>query len=310
MKPIVTLTLNPSVDVAWEVDEMVPVRKLRAHSGRSDPGGGGINVSRVVRRLGGLTVAVYLAGGLAGEYLEKDLERIALPTRRIDIKGETRLCAMAYERASGQEFRIVPEGPELSEGEWQAALDAVAEIDAGWLVATGSLPPGVPADFYARTARVARGRGMKVLLDTSGTPLFQALEAGVDVVSPNLRELEHLVGRRATSAADQEEICRDLVARGKARMVGLKLGPEGGLLTWEGGQRRLASPNVPVKSTVGAGDSFVAGLVVGLAEGRPLEDAFALAVAAGTATVMTTGTRLCRREDVVRLHAEIRQGMA
>jgi 6-phosphofructokinase 2 len=307
MKPIVSLTMNPSIDVAWEVDDMVPIRKLRSSPGRADPGGGGINVSRVIHELGGPTLAVYLAGNLTGEFLRKRLESWAFDRRLIHIEGYTRVSAVAYERSSGQEYRIVPPGPEVSESEWQAAIDMLDEVDADWLVLTGSLPRGVPADFYARIAKRAKERhGMKVVLDTSGRPLFEALQEGIHVVKPNQRELENLLGRKAPHRDDQEALCRQLIDEGRAEMVALSLGAEGALMVWRDGARFLESPKVEVKSAVGAGDSFVGALTLGLAQNRPIDDAFALAVATGAATVLTAGTELCHRADVDRLYAQIR----
>lgn len=308
MKPIITLTLNPSLDVAWDVEEMVPVRKVRASGGRTDPGGGGINASRVIRELGGSTLAVHCAGGLAGEFLERELTRIELPMRRVAIAGETRFCVMAYETTTGQEYRIVPKGPELSEVEWTACLDLVTELDYDYLLATGSLPEGVPNDYYARVARRVREKGARLVLDTSGMALFQAMEEGVYLVKPNQRELEHLMGRRAVTREEQESLCRELIDAGKAQVVALSLGGEGALLVWREGSRFLASPKVEVKSAVGAGDSFVGALALGLAWNRSLEEAFTLAVATGTATVLTSGTELCHRRDVERLLEELGGG--
>ncbi len=306
MKPIVTLTMNPSIDVAWEVDDMVPIRKLRASPGRPDPGGGGINASRVIHELGGPTIAVYLAGNMTGEFLRNRLEGWAFDRRLIHTQGYTRVSAVIYERSSGQEYRIVPPGPELTDSEWQAAIDIIEELDADWLILTGSLPRGVPADFYGRVAKRAREHGIKVVLDTSGRPLFEALQEGVHVVKPNQRELENLLGHKAPERDDQEALCRQLIDEGRAEIVALSLGADGALLVWRDGSRFLGSPKVDVKSAVGAGDSFVGALTLGLAQNRDLEDAFALAVATGAATVLTPGTELCHRADVDRLYAQIR----
>lgn len=308
MPRITTLTINPAIDVSWEVEDMVPIRKLRSSSGTIFPGGGGINVSRVISILGGESTAVLTRGGLTGTLLTELLDDLGLNLNRrvVKIKGHTRLAATIFERSSAQEFRVTPPGPELTEDEWQAFLDTVGRLDSEYVVCTGSLPRGVPSDFYARIAAVVRQRGGKVILDTSGRALFDALNEGVYVVKPNQRELEHLVGRKASSATEQEEIAQQIIADGKAEIVALTLGAEGALLVWQDGVRRLRSPNVEVKSAVGAGDSFVGGLTYGLAAGRPLEDAFALAIATGAATVMTAGTELCRKEDVDRLYAELR----
>jgi len=305
MKPITTLTLNSSVDVQWEVDDMIPVRKLRASSPTQFPGGGGINVSRVIKMLGGQTVAIHTAGGYPGQFLRDLVEAQGLVTRTIPIAGSTRVSATVFERQTGQEFRITPSGPELTENEWRTSLDALFDHDADYIVLTGSLPPGVPTDFYARAARLAKERNIRVILDTSGRALFESLKEGVYLVKPNLHELENLVVRKASSPKDQEEICRQIIDEGRAEVVALTLGEDGALLTWDKGSRRVIPPKVEVKSAVGAGDSFLAGMTLGLAQGRSLEEAFALGLATGTATVLTAGAELCRRDDVARLFEEI-----
>lgn len=305
MKPVTTLTLNSSVDVQWEVDDMVPVRKLRASSPTQFPGGGGINVSRVIKTLGGQTVAIHTAGGYTGQFLRELVEAQGLLTRTIPIAGSTRVSATVFERQTGQEFRITPAGPELTEKEWRTTLDALFDYDTDYIVLTGSLPPGVPADYYACAARRARERNIRVILDTSGRALFEALKEGVYLIKPNLRELEHLAVRKASTLKEQEEISRQIIDEGKAQVVALTLGEDGALLTWKEGARRMSAPKVEVKSAVGAGDSFLAGMTLGLAQRRPLEEAFALGLAAGTATVLTAGAELCRRDDVERLYLKI-----
>jgi 6-phosphofructokinase 2 len=305
MQQIVTVTLNSSIDVQWEVDEMVPVRKLRASDPLNFPGGGGINVSRVIKELGGHSIAVFTAGGFTGHFLREMVDTHGLVTRVISIAGPTRASATVFERSTGHEYRVTPPGPELSETEWTRCLDAVFQLDADYLVLTGSLPKGVPHDFYARIAHLAKERGVRVVLDTSGMALFDALKEGVYLVKPNLRELEHLTRRKATRPEDQEVLTRQLVDEGKAEVVALTLGDEGALLMHREGVKRLHTPRVNVKSTVGAGDSFVAGMTYGLALGWTTEDAFTLGVATGTATVLTAGTQLCHREDVERFYEAI-----
>ncbi|MCW5700135.1 MAG: 1-phosphofructokinase family hexose kinase, partial [Rhodospirillales bacterium] len=189
MRRIVTLTINPSVDIVWEVEELVPHRKLRASTGKLYPGGGGINVSRAISVLGGESWAVITRGGLTGTLLTELLDEIGVSRRTLKIEGHTRLSATVFERSSGQEYRVTPPGPTVSEEEWQGFLNLVTETDAEFVVATGSLARGAPNDFYARVAADAKKRGAKVILDTSGRALFEALEEGVYLVKPSLREL-------------------------------------------------------------------------------------------------------------------------
>jgi 6-phosphofructokinase 2 len=306
MKRIATLTINPTVDIVWEVEELVPHRKLRASRGTVFPGGGGINVSRAIAALGGRSWAIITRGGLTGTLLTELLDEQGLRRRVVKIAGHTRLSATVFERATGQEYRVTPPGPALSDGEWQACLGLIEETEAEFVVCTGSLPRGVPNDFYARVAEIAKTRGAKVMLDTSGRALFTALEQGVHVLKPNQRELENLLGRKAYSAEQQEELAMQIVTEGKAEIVALTLGEDGALLVWKDGKLRLPSPKVEVRSAVGAGDTFVGALTFGLAEGRTPDDAFTLAVAAGAATVMRPGTELCHKEDVDRLYAQLK----
>lgn len=305
MPKILTLTINPAVDIAWEAEDIVPIRKLRSESGKVYPGGGGITVSNAIAALGGETLAIFPRGGITGELLTELLDDYAIDRRVVKIAGHTRLNATIYERSTSREYRIVPPGPELQEHEWQACLDLVSQIPSEYLVCAGSLARGVPYDFYGRVAATARKKGTKVILDTSGRALFEAMKVGVFLVKPNLRELENLVGRKAPTPAKQEEIARELVETGKAEVVALTLGNEGALLVWRDGAKRLPSPDVEVASRVGAGSSFTGGLTLAIAQGKPFDEALTLAVAAGAAALMTVGTELCRRPDVDRLCAEL-----
>jgi 6-phosphofructokinase 2 len=306
MKSIVTLTLNPAIDSSCQADEVRPVHKIRTFEERYDPGGGGVNVARVIRELGGAPMAVYLAGGLTGQAFTHMIDAIGLQHRAIPIRGFTRVSHTVYERSSGQEYRFVPQGPEIHEDEWQACLRELEGVDFDYLVASGSLPKGVPHDFYARIARMVSAQGARFVVDTSGAALKQTLEAGVYLVKPNLRELESVVGRSLPARAEQEEAARQLVARGQAEIVTVSLGADGALLATTAGCQRLRAPKVKPRSAVGAGDSFVGAMTLGLAQGRTPEDAFAVAVATGTATVLTMGTELCRREDVERIYRQIK----
>ena len=305
MKPIVTLTLNPSIDAACQADTVQAIRKIRTSDERFDAGGGGINVARVIRELGGDALTVYFAGGITGRALNEMVEAIGLPCRSIQIAGMTRISNVVYERSSGLEYRFVPSGPNIDESELELCLAEIATIDADYFVVSGSVPSSVSPDFYVEVGKVVTAAGGRLVLDTSGDALHRTLAQGVYLVKPNLRELESLAGRPLSSPGEQEAAAQELVAAGNAEIVTVSLGAEGALLATAGGCRRLRGPQVEAKSAVGAGDSFVGAMTLGLAQGRPPEDAFALAVATGTATVLTMGTELCRREDVERIYQRL-----
>jgi len=308
MKRIVTLTLNPAIDCAAEAQSVRPIRKIRTWGERYDPGGGGINVGRVIRELGGTALVIYLSGGTVGPVLDGLVRAAGIESQRIPITGDTRISHTVHERSSGLEFRFVPQGPTIERSEWEACLAALEEVECDYLVASGSLPRGAPEDFYAKVASLAAQKGALFALDTSGNALKATVERGVYLIKPSLGELEELVGRELPSAADQEEAVRKLIFNGAAEIVALTLGRDGALMGTKKGLRRLAGLKVTPKSAVGAGDSFLAAMTLGLAQGRSPGDAFALAVAAGTAAVLTAGTALCRRADVERIYAEITRG--
>ncbi|MDH4075923.1 MAG: 1-phosphofructokinase family hexose kinase [Acidimicrobiia bacterium] len=305
MKPIVTLTLNPSIDAACQADTVQPIHKIRTSGERFDAGGGGINVARVIRELGGDALAVYFAGGITGKALNEMVEADGLPCRSIQIAGMTRISNVVYERSSGLEYRFVPSGPHLDQSELDRCLAEIATLDADYVVVSGSVPSSVSSDFYVEVGKVVTGAGGRLVLDTSGEALHHTLAQGVYLVKPNLRELESLAGRPLLSSDEQAAAAQELVAAGNAEIVTVSLGAEGALLATSAGCQWLRGPQVEVKSAVGAGDSFVGAMTLGLAQGRPPEDALALAVATGTATVLTMGTELCRRSDVERIYQRL-----
>lgn len=307
VRPILTLTVNPALDVSTSTEQVVSEHKMRCGRSRLDPGGGGVNVARVVQRLGGQALAVYTAGGPTGEAFRRLIEAERIPTLAVPIQGSTRESFTVDETGTGKQFRFVLEGPELSEAEWRACLSVVEEAIpvGGYVVASGSLPPGVPDDFYARVTRLANERGAHCVVDTSGPALAAALAEGVYLVKPSGRELGELVGATLDTEQSKIDAAAELVARGSAQIVALTLGGAGAVLATTSGIIRLGVPQVEVKSTVGAGDSFLGAFVLRIAQGHPVDRAFRAAVAAGSATAMTPATELCHRADVERLEAEL-----
>jgi 6-phosphofructokinase 2 len=306
LKPIVTLTLNPAIDGASEAEVVRPTRKIRTTNQSYEPGGGGINVTRVVHELGGNSIAVYLAGGSTGGVLDDLLGSRGIARRRIPITGDTRISNVVYERSTGLEYRFIPEGPEVAEREWMRSLQALDQIEWDYLVASGSLPRGMSPDFYAVLLDRVQARGGRLVLDTSGEPLRLAMEhGGIHLVKPSHGEFEKLLGISLPTAEAIGEAAQVEAKRGRSALIAVTMGDAGAVLATAAGWEFLPAPKVEVLSASGAGDSFVAGMVHGLAIGRPLSDAFALGVAAGSAAVLTQGTRLCTRSDTERLYAEI-----
>jgi 6-phosphofructokinase 2 len=310
MRPIVTLTINPTIDAFCRAERVIPVRKVRTRDERYGPGGGGLNVSRVVRELGGATVAFYLAGGLTGQALEGLVERIGLAAVRVPMAGLTRVSHVVLEGSTGQEYRFTPEGPEVEEAEWRHCLEVLAVVDAPYVVASGSLARGMPADFYARLARLVKARGGRVVVDSSGPPLQEALAEGVHLIKPSRGELESLLGRKAATAEEAGALALEVVRSGRAEIVALTLGAEGAILATRDGAIRLASPRVETRSAVGAGDAFLGAMLQAMAAGQQLPQAFALGVAAGAATAATPGSTLATREQILALLPEVTAQLA
>lgn len=308
MTDILTITMNPALDVSTSTDTVRDTHKLRCTASHIHPGGGGINVARVVHRLGGDCLALYPAGGLDGQQVQQLLQEEQVPGHCMAIAGHTRESFTVHELSSGRDFRFVLPGPLLTPPEWQACLDYVSALDAfpPYLVLSGSLPPGVPEDFYARLARLAKARGSRVVLDTSGPALAAALDEGVYLVKPSLRELHDLTGRSLGTEAQWREAAQQIIHKGQAEVVALSLGEEGALLVTAERALRAPSLPVPVKSTIGAGDSFVGGLIWALNRHADLEQAFRYGMASGAAALLSAGTALCQPEDVERLHSEVR----
>lgn len=303
MASIVTLTLNPAIDGASEADAVHPTRKIRTRNDRYNPGGGGINVARVVTRLGGGVRAIYLAGGATGGVLDELLDKAGVERQRIPIDGHTRISLNVFERSSGQEYRFVPEGPVVSAAEIEACRKMLAGIECDYLVLSGSLPRGVPAGFYAELAARSSAR---VIVDSSGPALEAAVEGGsIYLIKPSRGELQKLVGRPLPAIQDIENAALSLVGSGKCVNVAVTLGHDGALLANAKGSFFLPAIPVNASSAVGAGDSFVGGMVFALACGDSIENAFRLGLAAATATVLSPGTDLCEKADVERLLAQI-----
>ena len=306
MSRVATLTLNPAIDGACEADRIFPTHKIRTRAERYDPGGGGINVARVLSRLGQSVEVIYLAGGATGALLDELLDQHGLTRKPIPIHDHTRQSLSVFERASGKEYRFVPEGPQVRDAEWRAAFDHCAAIDQGWLIASGSLPPGVPPDFYARLAAALAGRDVRLVVDSSGPALAAALEAGgLYLVKPSLGEFEALVGHKLEGTQAVGRAALELVRAGKAQHIAVSMGHEGAVLAHEGGVLVRPALEVEVKSATGAGDCFVAGMVHGFLQGEDAMGAFRWGMAAGTAAVLNPGTDLAHPEDIARMLAAL-----
>lgn len=257
-------------------------------------------MSRAIRKLGGTSSAWLLSGGPSGQRLCDLLQQEGVDFWAIPTKNWTRENLMVMEDNTGNQYRFGMPGPETQESEWRQCLQKLENLQQlpTFVVASGSLPPGVPDDFYAQVAAIANTRGFKLIVDTSGEALMAAAGEGVYLLKPNLGELAALAGKEQITAMEQEELARKVLSEGKCKVLVVSLGPRGAMLaTKEGELSYVVPPTVPQQSAVGAGDSMVAGMVLALQQGRSLDEVVRYGVAAGTAATMTPGSELCRKED-------------
>ena len=303
---IVTLTMNPAIDLGVSVKEMMTEHKMRCLKTRRDPGGGGINVARVLKRFGSDPLAIFPMGGPSGHMLERLVAAEEVRHQSFMIARDCRANFTANEISTGQQFRFVLPGPTLGEEEWTAGLGlTTAASSSGFSVASGSLPRGVPHDFYARLARNLRvSGGARLVLDTSGPPLKHALDVGCYLVKPSLSEFTEFLGDSPDHAACHDA-GKQLVTNGKAEIVALTMGPEGAMLISRDISIYAKPPPVTVRGTVGAGDSFLALLILGLAQRQSLRDAFRMAIAGGCAALLSPGTGLASPDVVAQLAPQV-----
>jgi 6-phosphofructokinase 2 len=303
---IVTLTINPAVDISTSVKKMLPFTKMRCTQAHRDPGGGGINVARVLKRLGAEATAIYPAGGATGQSLAALVEREVVRSIVIPTLNDTREDITIFDETTREQFRLVFPGAFLSEFEWQQCLDTIARTSpqAAFVIASGSLPAGVPADFYGRVAQASKGAG-KIIVDTSGVSLKAALAVGVYLIKPNLREFQELAGITAADEPSLIDAGRHLFDRYRIEVIALSMGLGGALLLTRNIALRANSLAIEPVSVSGAGDSFLGAMVSSLANSDSLETALRYGVAGGSAALLNPGTELCLGEDVHRLASEV-----
>lgn len=303
---ILTLTINPALDIYTRVEKVIPEEKLRCEKAKTDPGGGGINVSRVIKRLGGESTAVYTCGGYTGNIYRTLLEEEGITQDAVEIINPLRENIAVTDISSGELYRFGFPGPDLSETEYEDVLTKLNLYKkADFWVASGSLPPGVPNDFYSRVAAKARENEVKFILDTSGKAYSGILEEGAYLLKPNMNELEDLVGQKARDEKDREELLLEVLEKYPIEVIILSLGAKGALLATAGKVRHYPAPSVEHISSIGAGDSMVAGIVHSLSQDKDLEKAVLYGLSCGSATIKSPGTELLQKKDVESLYKNL-----
>jgi 6-phosphofructokinase 2 len=301
---ILTVTPNPAVDKSTRTDRLIPEKKLRCAEMVVEAGGGGINVSKALQRLGTPHSALITCEGFNGSQLEACLQREEIHYHKVMIPGETRENLVVLEEQTNNQFRFVLPGPTLQADIETAILDTVQQlpIKPRIIVGSGSLPPGFHENFYARLAALANQMGAKPIIDCSGKALELAVEAGVYLVKPNLNELSQLVGASSLETDQVVDAAQVLLKKGSCKMVVVSLGAQGALLVSPEQVIQVPAPTVKKQSTVGAGDSMVAGMSYQIWKNSSAADIIRFGVACGTAATMNPGTQLFNPKDADRLY--------
>lgn len=309
MPAIVTITFNPAIDKSTTISNLIPEKKLKCSPPVFEPGGGGINVARAIKKLGGNATAIYLAGGYSGKFLIQLLEEEHIHSIVIETAHHSRENLIVLDISSNLQYRFGMPGPVTNENEWRQVLEEIEKMDdIEFIVASGSLPAGVPKDIFARIADISKMKNAKFIVDTSGEALKDAVNEGLYLLKPNLSELSSLAGKEELTGNEVEEFAKSLIEKGKCEVIVVSLGAAGAMLITKNAMHHIVPPPVKKNSTVGAGDSMLAGMVLSLSEKKSLLEAAQYGVACGTAASMTYGTQLCRLSDAEKLYAAIRKG--
>jgi 6-phosphofructokinase 2 len=307
MSKIITITFSPSVDKSASVSAMQPDIKMRCSATNSEPGGGGINVARVINRLGGDVTAIFPSGGYTGMFFNHLLENEKVPFVNIQSKNETKENFVILDQSTQLEYRFGMPSNELLEEEWKNVLKAIENHkNVDFIIASGSLPPGISVDIYAQLSKIAKSNNAKFIVDTSGEALKNAVDEGVYLLKPNIEELGILLDIKDLKPENIEVGARDLIQKNNIEIIVVSLGANGAILITKDETHTLKPPKVKVKSTIGAGDSMVAGIIFGLSNNLHLIECLQYGIACGTATTMNLGSALCEKTDVLKLLKKIK----
>jgi len=304
MSDILTITFNPALDKSFSVQELAAGRKLACSQLTCDAGGGGINIARAITSLGGKVTAFLLAGGPIGGEVTRLLSEKNIPFKLIPIKSPTRENLIVTDLASDRQYLFDMPGPAVSRVELKRCLTAVKRSCCRYIVVSGSLPPGVPLSVYEEMAAIACKKGAKLFVDASGPALAAALQSGVYLVKPNLREITALTG----AVADRNgaiAAAKSLITQNKCEFIMVSMGAEGAVLVGNNSIISIDPPPVHSGGTVGAGDSLLAGLVFSLWRGWSIEQASAYGVACGSAATLNKGTAHFTRAQANRLYSQM-----
>lgn len=303
MPSILTITFNPCVDKSSSVDTLLPDKKLRCAAFKNEAGGGGINVARAIKKLGGNALAVYLAGGYTGIVLQNLLKAEAIETEVIDTGIETRENIMIVDKATNLQYRFITPGNPVKEIHWKKCFACVEQINPiEYIVVSGSMQAGFPKDIFESIAVIAKQKKAKLILDIPAEALSAYTIKDIFILKPNLNELSMLAGKEELHGDEIITAARTAISKNVCELMIVSMGAAGAMLVTKDTAKQFMAPIVKRKSTVGAGDSMVAGIVMYLSAGKNIKEAVRYGIACGTAATLNEGTQLCKAEDAATLY--------
>lgn len=306
MKTIVSITFSPTIDKSVSIPRMLPETKIKCSNLELYPGGGGINIARVLTRFDADIIALFPANRIRIPFFKTTLSKEKVKNMIVECQNETRESIEIYETFSGKQFRLVMPNSDLTTSEWEELLQALVEIkQIDFVVVSGSFPTNSPINIFGRLAQIADSKKAKLIVDTSGESLKKAIRESLYLIKPNLEEFSHLIGNSDLKIADLKEAAMTFLEKNKCELVVISLGKKGAVLYSKMATYHIKAPKVVVKSTVGAGDSMLAGIIYGLSLDMGLRECLKYGIAFGTATTLQSGTALCTQKDVEELLPKI-----
>lgn len=299
---ILTVTLNPTVDKAYEVEKLVPGEVVRAQQSREAAAGKGIQVAKVARLLGEPVIAAGFLGGRVGAYIEHFLEKAGIETAFVQVEGDSRTCINIKDLSTGKTTEILEPGPDIPQEKQDAFLQQYKELlpRCEIVVLAGSVPAGIDENFYPKLITLAKQAGKTVLFDSSGKLLKAGVQACPDVIKPNKPEMAELLGRDIADMGELITAAKEIQRRGVKKVI-VSLGKDGALFVTQEGVWRGTTPDIPIVNTVGCGDSMVAGFATGISRKLDIPSAIKLAMAVSTANALRKETGFFLQEDLDRL---------
>lgn len=299
MNKILSITFNPAIDKSVSIDALVPEKKLKCTAPKYEPGGGGINVSRVIKRLGGNTIALYLGGGFNGDLLQELLNKEKVNSHLIQCKNNTRENLIVFDNKSMQQYRFGMPAEEIFEDEYLSLLEFLEnENQFEYWIISGSIPNSIPLSIIESVIKIGKKKNKIIIADTSGDALKSIIKEGLFLIKPNINELNNIADIELMNQNEIIQFAQIKISNKELEHLVVSLGPEGALLITINNAYKITPPAVKRMSTVGAGDSMVGGIVSSLANGKNILESVQYGVASGTAATMNAGTELCHKSDV------------